>query len=223
VLRYDLFGRGFSDRPHTRYNIKLFTNQLAEIADHFSPNEPVVVCGLSMGGPITTSFLAQHPKRVAKHILIDPSGARAIDQTALLRAAKLPIVAELFYSLFGTDHLVNSLAKDFYDPKLVDDLKQHYRVQMQYKGYKRAILSTIRNNMLGDFIDSYRKAGKHKKPTLLLWGKDDTTIPLDHSTDICRAIPHTQIYIIEGCGHLPHYEKPEFVNPLILNFIKESQ
>jgi pimeloyl-ACP methyl ester carboxylesterase len=29
VVRYDLFGRGFSDRPEARYNIDLFVNNLA--------------------------------------------------------------------------------------------------------------------------------------------------------------------------------------------------
>ena len=33
VLRYDLFGRGFSDRPHVRYNIDLFVRQLKELLD----------------------------------------------------------------------------------------------------------------------------------------------------------------------------------------------
>ncbi len=33
VLRYDLFGRGFSDRPHLRYDIDLFCKQLRELLD----------------------------------------------------------------------------------------------------------------------------------------------------------------------------------------------
>src|SRR5919109_740116 len=33
VLRYDLFGRGFSDRPKARYNIDLFVRQLGELLD----------------------------------------------------------------------------------------------------------------------------------------------------------------------------------------------
>ncbi len=33
VLRYDLFGRGFSDRPHVKYNMDLFVDQLRELLD----------------------------------------------------------------------------------------------------------------------------------------------------------------------------------------------
>src|SRR5258706_14425412 len=50
VLRYDLFGRGFSDRPHCDYNLDLFVNQLADLLDAFRFTRPVNLIGLSMGG-----------------------------------------------------------------------------------------------------------------------------------------------------------------------------
>ena len=33
VLRYDLYGRGFSDRPAGRYDMDLFVNQLSQLLD----------------------------------------------------------------------------------------------------------------------------------------------------------------------------------------------
>ena len=48
VLRYDLFGRGFSDRPHVRYNIDLFVRQLKELLDALNIKR-VNLIGLSMG------------------------------------------------------------------------------------------------------------------------------------------------------------------------------
>jgi pimeloyl-ACP methyl ester carboxylesterase len=45
---------------------------------------------------------------------------------------------------------------------------------------------------------------------------------MEHSRDILSAIPHTQFHIIENCSHIPHYEKPDEVNPILLKFIKES-
>src|SRR5215211_8356132 len=53
VLRYDLFGRGFSDRPDTRYNIDLFVKQLADLLNALRFTRPVTLIGLSTGGPIT--------------------------------------------------------------------------------------------------------------------------------------------------------------------------
>lgn len=59
VLRYDLLGRGFSDRPATL--------QLAQ---------PVSLVGVSTGGPITAAFTAHSPDRVDRLVLIDRDGAK---------------------------------------------------------------------------------------------------------------------------------------------------
>ncbi len=220
VLRYDLFGRGFSDRPDTRYNVDLFVRQLKDLLDALRFSRPVDLIGLSMGGPITATFTARHPERVKTLTLIDPAGARSLAQTLLPRMIKLPFIAEAILNLVGGEIIVESNAKDFFDPNLVEHFKARYRVQMQYKGFLRAILSTIRNGMLESFLDVYRQVGKMGKPVLLFWGRNDKTVPLEHGNDLCVAMPNTEFHMIENCGHIPHYEKPEEVNALLLEFLK---
>jgi len=92
---------------------------------------------------------------------------------------------------------------------------------MQFSGFKRAILSTMRNGMLASFYDYYQRVGRLKKRTLLFWGRNDNTVPFEHSRDILAAIPHTEFHIIENCGHIPHYEKPQVVNPILLEFLRK--
>jgi pimeloyl-ACP methyl ester carboxylesterase len=91
---------------------------------------------------------------------------------------------------------------------------------MQYKGFRRAILSTVRHGMLDSFIDCYQHIGKMNKPVLLFWGRQDHTVPISYSSDLRRAIPQVEFHVIENCGHIPHYEKPEQVNPILLEFLK---
>ncbi len=220
VLRYDLFGRGFSDRPRVRYNLDLFVNQLADLLDALRFTQPVNLMGLSMGGPITAAFAARHPERVSKLILIDPAGARPISLSPILKAAKIPLLAEAILGLVGTESMVRSAASDFFDPKLIREFQARYMMQMKYKGFKRAILSTIRNDMLGSFIEIYKRVGEIRKPVLLFWGRNDTTVPIAHSDDLLAAMPQAGLRVIENCGHIPHYEKPEEVNPILLEFIQ---
>lgn len=220
VLRYDLFGRGFSDRPYINYNIELFINQLVDILDALRITQPVNLIGLSMGGPIASTFTIRHPERVKKLTLIDPAGARPTAFSTILIAAKMPLVAEAVLSLTGSEALVKSIAKDFFDPNLVEHFQAQYAVQMQFKGFKRAILATIRNGMLESFIHIYEALGKLDKPVLLFWGRNDNTVPLDHSQVLCATIPNIEFHIIEDCGHIPHYEKPDIVNPILLEFLK---
>ncbi|HSG45450.1 MAG TPA: alpha/beta hydrolase [Anaerolineales bacterium] len=219
VLRYDLLGRGSSDRPRVRYNIDLFVKQLYDLLDALRFTSPVNLIGLSMGGPITATFTTRHPERIKSLTLIDPSGARPISLTPMLRLAKLPVLSETVFGLMGTESMLKAAAKDFYDPKLVDHFIEKFRVQMQYKGFKRALLSSVRNNMLGSFVKSYENVGQLDKPTQLFWGLDDTTVPFEHSSDLRAAMPNAEFHIIENCGHIPHYEKPDVVNPILLDFL----
>jgi pimeloyl-ACP methyl ester carboxylesterase len=219
VLRYDLFGRGFSDRPHAPYNIDLFVKQLGELLDALRLTRPVNLVGLSMGGPITTAFTARHPERVRSLTLIDPAGARAIPETRMLKLVKLPFIAEAILFLVGGEPFVKHAAKDFFDPQLVEQFLEKYRVQMRYKGFLRAILSSTRNGMLGSFLDVYRHVGRMSKPVLLFWGRNDQTVPFEHSSDLCAAIPGLEFHVIENCGHIPHYERADIVNPILLEFL----
>ncbi len=221
VLRYDLFGRGFSDRPDVNYNINLFVKQLADLLDALRLTRPVTLIGLSMGGPITAAFTARYPQRVERLVLIDPAGARPIVLSRILNLMTKPYVGEVILSLVGSGGMVKNIASDFFDKQLIDHLQQRYLVQMQFKGFRRAILSTIRNNMLDSFIDIYRKVGSLNKPTLLIWGRHDTTVPFKHSDDIRAVIPNSEFHVMEDCSHIPHYEKPEETNALLLEFLRK--
>jgi pimeloyl-ACP methyl ester carboxylesterase len=219
VLRYDLFGRGFSDRPPVSYNIDVFCKQLRELANTLDL-ERFHLIGLSMGGPITASFATRHPEMVQKLVLVDPSGAKPITLSRLLKGATTPGFGELVFGLFGSGHMIKSVESDFYNPIHIRDFVKKYMVQMKYKGYLRAILSTVRTGMLGEFSSTFWELGKLGIPTMLLWGRKDKTVPFAHSDVIRKAIPQVEFHAIDNCGHLPHYEKPEEVNPLLLEFLK---
>lgn len=222
ALRYDLFGRGFSDRPRARYNIDLFVEQLADLLDALRFTRPVNLIGLSMGGPIAATFTARRPERVKSLTLIDPAGAKSISLTPMLKAMKLPGLAEAVFGLVGSEGLLRSAAKDFFDPEMIGHFLERYKVQMQYKGFKRAILSSVRNHMLGSFIESYRSVGKMDKPVLLVWGRNDTTVPLAHGALLRDAMPQAEFHVIEECGHIPHYEMPGEFDPILLNFLSKG-
>lgn len=220
VLRYDLFGRGWSDRPLANYNIHFFVKQLKELLDALDFKQ-INLIGLSMGGPITTAFINEYPEYVCKHVLIDPLGAKRVSLGWLLEAVKLPVFGELLLGLFGSERMVKNIASDLFDPKLAEHFQAQFKIQMQYKGFKRAILSTLRNNMLESFYETFERVGRLKKATLIFWGKNDTTVPFEDSRIILQALPHAEFHAIENCGHIPHYEKPEIINPILLEFLSK--
>ncbi len=221
VLRYDLFGRGFSDRPHADYNMDLFVRQLTDLLDALRLVRPVCLIGLSMGGSIAATFTARYPQRVDRVVLIGPAGARPIILTRIIKGLIMPVVGETILGLVGARIVAKYIASDFSDKKLAENFRAKYSVQMQYKGFRRAILSTIRSNMLESRLGTYRKVGALNKQSMLLWGRNDTMVPLNHSNDLLAAMPGIEFHIIDDCGHTPHFEKPEMVNPLLLNFLRK--
>ncbi len=219
VLRYDLFGRGYSDRPSVRYDIHLFVRQLKDLLDALNLTEPVHLAGLSMGGPISAAFVEKCPERVKGHILVDPAGAKRIQLSTRLKLARVRVLSELGFGMLGDGSLVRSVASDFFDPEMVGKFIERYKPQMKIKGFKRALLSTIRSGMLDSFLETYQRVGALEKPTLLIWGRNDATLPFEQSELIRAAIPHAEFHPIENCGHLPHHEKPEEVNPILQQFL----
>ena len=221
VVRYDLFGRGFSDRPDTRYDIDLFVRQLGDLLDALRFTKPLTLVGLSTGGPITTVFTVRHPERVSKLVLIDPVGAKPLSYSRILKVAALPFLGETIIGLLRSDSLNNKIAARVFDRELIGHFQSRYVVQLQYKGFKRSLLSSLRNHMLDSFLDCYERVGKMNKPVLLFWGRNDPTVPFKHSELLRKAIPAIEFHAIENCGHIPHYEKSEQVNPILLEFLRK--
>jgi len=221
VVRYDLFGRGFSDRPEACYNIDLFVKQLGDLLDALHFTRPVSLVGLSTGGPITATFTARFPERVKKLVLIDPIGAKILAVARVLKVAAMPSVGEAIISLARSDGLGRNIASKLLDHELVGHFQERYIAAMQYKGFKRGILSSIRNGMLDSFLKIYEQVGKMDKPVLLFWGRNDPTVPFKHSRHLRAAIPNLEFHVIEDCGHIPHYEKPDQVNPILLDFLRK--
>jgi len=73
VLRYDYYGRGYSDRPDVAYSQDLYVRQLAELLDAVHITDPIDLAGLSYGGSVVTSFADRFPDRVRSLVYVDPS------------------------------------------------------------------------------------------------------------------------------------------------------
>lgn len=218
VLRYDLFGRGYSDRPPVPNNLALFVQQLRELLDSLSIAE-VDLVGLSMGGPIAAGFATRYPRRVRRVALIDPVGPDPVPLRPIYRLALLPGIAELLLGLSGSGGVARGAATDFFGPAPVHEFEQVYLRQMRFKGFKRSLLSSVRHGMIGGFPQVYERLGQEGKPVLLIWGTFDRAVPIQQSTRLCALVPQAEFHAIDGCSHTPHYEKPSVVNPMLLEFL----
>ena len=78
------------------------------------------------------------------------------------------------------------------------------------------------NKTVDGIPEVYQRLGKLEMPVLLIWGQDDRTLPFEQSRGILSAVPRAEFRLIENCGHVPHYEKSEEVNPIIQQFLNSK-
>jgi len=219
VLRFDLYGRGYSDRPNLEYSLDLFTEQLDELLRALDIGEPASLVGLSFGGPIVTAYANQHPNHVHSVILIDP-------QVSLVSAADIfpmnvPVLGEIIMAVYVVPVMLpKTQTSDFYRTEGFPNWEDQYRDQMQYTGFRSALLSTTREMVEVDPIAEYQTLGKAGFPVVLFWGKEDQTISPGEIAMLRKALPDHEFHAIDEAGHLPHYERPEVVNPLLIEFLE---
>ena len=222
VLRYDLFGRGYSDRPYVAYDQDLFERQLVELLDALGIECCLAVIGLSMGGVIASNFAVRHPDRVGKLVLVDPAGF-PLRVPWIFKLLLVPPLGELAFGLVSGNKLESVMGDGFYDPKHVHSLAEMYRPSMQFKGFRRALISTIREGVVGDSLKVYQQLGQmDAPPVLLFWGEQDITVPFKFSKVLISLVPRTKFFPIQASGHIPHYEHASHVNPILLEFLHEG-
>lgn len=217
VLRYDLFGRGWSDRPEARYDADFYDQQLVQLLGALDIRGPVDIVGVSMGGPIAVNYAARHPERVRKVVLFDPAYGKGIMPPLWLRA---PLVSDFVANVRFAPTLADSQREDFVHPDRFPDYFTRYKTQMRYRGFRHALLSTIRDFVSQDNTQWYAQLGESGKPVLLVWGRADETTPVSLSDELRKAIPQAEFHPIDDAAHVPFYEHPEVVNRVFIEFLR---
>lgn len=215
VLRYEAFGRGYSDRPEVTYDQDLYRRQLRELADRLGLSEPFDLIGLSLGGGTAVNFTARHPERVDKLVLISP----LINNFKVPSFFGIPVIGEFLARLAGIRVITNRFVSLVENHPESEKYTRLFVEQTTYKGFQQSILSMLRNNAVGDYRPAYQIVGKQKRDVLLVWGTGDTEVTPQMIADIKAFIPGLTFKPVEGAGHGIVFQKPQTVNTLIISFL----
>ena len=216
VIRYDTYGRGWSDRPSVAYNDRLFERQIGELLDSLHVTGKVDFGGVSFGGYTMGVYTGRHPERVRSLILVDPVAGKS---PATLHPIDYPIVGAFLFQTQAVPTMDQGQASDFIDPARFPDWAERYRVQMQYRGFGRALRSTQIERRGLDTDTLYRRVAAGNFPVLLIWGVKDATVPFERNALVRRSIPAAEFHAIEGAGHLPILEQAARTDSIILAFL----
>ncbi len=213
TLVFDHFGRGWSDRPGGKYDIEFYDAELTALLDELAPGERVGLVGLSMGAPIVTEFAARNPQRVNKVFLFVPAGFDVAGAEGLTRTLiNTPLIGDWMWQLnwkklLGADPQYN---EDNLPPE--NRLQGDVFAQMDYEGYSRALLSTLRHFPMRDREDTYRRFAETATPMKAAFGDADPTIRMASVDRLKAAVPNAETVTLADADHGLNYKRHKDVN-----------
>jgi pimeloyl-ACP methyl ester carboxylesterase len=219
VVRYDYYGRGWSDRPDAAYDQALFVRQLAGLLDSLGIRGAVNLAGLSFGAAIVTSFAERHPERVRSLIYVDP----VFNTGRPLRAEERSALAWSVHMVFrgGSDAMATGQLSDFLHPERHPDWVDRYRVQQRFRGTREALRRSRAAIAVAPHQDGLlRRLGAEPRPVLIVWGRQDPVAPFAESAALLAAMPRATLVAVDSAAHLPHLEQPDQVAAAVLGFLR---
>ncbi|MGZ0170646.1 MAG: alpha/beta fold hydrolase [Planctomycetales bacterium] len=215
VIAPDLRGFGDSDVTEGTVTMEQHADDLAALLDELNVNEPVVLCGLSMGGYIAWQFLQKFPERLRSLILCD---TRAIADTAegvdnRKRLAKMVVEN-------GSAAVAAAMLPNLFSPVTSD------RQQASIDELRATIAATSPQGIASASLGMAKRPDVTsllptiETPSLLIVGEDDGISPPEEMQTIADAMPNASLVTIPEAGHMSPLENPEPVNTAIREFLR---
>jgi pimeloyl-ACP methyl ester carboxylesterase len=176
----------------------------------------VHLAGTSMGGMVAQLVAAQYPTRVSRLVLMATTfgGRESIPPepkaaAVLAPPPGMPIgeqrrqgLRALTSDAFADDH------SDLIE-LLVAQRERNPTSGPTFKAQFEAILSSDRSQVVNAI----------RCPTLVIHGEEDPLVPVRNGHLLAERIAGAKLALLEGCGHLPHLERPEQTAKLIREFL----
>lgn len=233
VIRYDHRGTGMSDwienwDSNNPYTLDDMANDGIAVLDALGVEKAHVV-GVSMGGMIAQQMTINHPDRVLSLTSIMSSGNIADPNLPPISAesAQELFKASIRYSLIKSErntiksHIAARMVlrgdasyaldvKTIAEQVLYNLRKRKGYNSQSYPQHQAAVLASS---------SRYHKLHTMETPTLIIHGKSDPFIPIEHGIKCADLIPNAHTLWVEGMGHdLPDVYIDVIVEEMIVNF-----
>ena len=219
VLSYDLYGRGYSDRPFRSQTLDLFTRQLEALLAHEDVREPVVLIGFSMGGAIAARFASGLDDRLSAVVLVAPAGIAPVYDTWTDRLTKAPLIGDWLARVFGGIALRSELESDVQSATVIPDLKDRQIAETRIRGFLPAVLSSKRFALSETLEADHQAIAASGVPVLAIWGEADPVIPLSTIGKLAELNPAAHHVQIPDAGHGLLQTHPKQVAEALYGFL----
>lgn len=185
--------------------------------------EKAHICGASMGGMIVQAIVCKYPSRVLSlTIIMSSSGKPRLPQVRpealkiLMTPAPQEREANIEHSV-ETWRVIWGSGFPFPEDMVRERARREYDRSYYPQGSTRQMVAVLA------CADRTKQLASVKVPTLVIHGKDDPLGPYEDSVAISKAIPGSELLLIEGMGHsLPPETWPQVINAIVANTEKAS-
>lgn len=220
-IRVDLPGFGLSDQPQVDKNtdfLALYHDFMTFFLDTLHIDS-VYVVGNSMGGMMGWGMAEHDPVRVKKLVLL---GAAGYELEKIAKGATGFLTSATGKLLFKKGMPLKMSEGGAIRSYAVPEKINHAEVVLNNELWNREgnIQAAFAMASSGQFPDS-NLIKNIQCPTLIIWGKQDKIVPVEHAEKFHRDIKNSRVAIYDPCGHVAMIEVPELVAPEVRRFFKE--
>lgn len=214
VVTPDLRGFGASRPAEGATTMEQFADDLNALLDALKIDEPVTLCGLSMGGYVALQFVRTYGERLRALILCDTRAGADSPEAVENRRKTARTVLEK-----GPEPIARTMI-----PRLVSEATLERRPEVAERLWQMIVStnpSSIAAALEGMAVrpDSTDLLPQIAVPTLLVVGEEDQITPRDEMRQMAAAIPQARLVEIPQTGHMAPMEDPAAVNAAIREFL----
>ncbi|MBN1363652.1 MAG: alpha/beta hydrolase [Syntrophaceae bacterium] len=215
VIIPDHIGFGESSHPqNTDYralNQAIRIRTLAQALDI----KKIHLGGSSMGGHIALMYASLYPDEVKSLWLLNPGGIWSAPPSELreiiAKTGKNPLIAK------NEDEFAEIFAFVMADPPFIPRPILNVMAQERIKNYD--LEERIFKDLITDSAEKYVTG--LKTPAFIVFGDKDRAINPATADVLHKLMPHSQVLIMKGMGHLPMIEQPRWSAEEYLKFRKD--
>ena len=220
----DMKGAGFSSKPDDKhYSIRDNAEILAAFIKKYKIEHPVLT-GHSLGGGIalyaTVSYLKGN--YYPSHLILADCACYPTDFPFFVKFLRIPVMNEFILKVLPDRFRTNETMKRVIvnRKKITPELRARYIYMHKLPGYANALIETAKN-IIPDDIDALTSGYTAIKcPVDIIWGSEDTILPLDLGVKLHKTAPDSSLTILPGIGHDVPEEDPAAITGMIEKTVK---
>ncbi|MDQ6751743.1 MAG: alpha/beta hydrolase [Actinomycetota bacterium] len=230
VVAFDLPGFGHSEMPAQGVSIENYGRTVDAVMEELGVDQAAIV-GNSMGGFVGAELALKFPHRVQRLVLVSAAGlaTKYIGLSAeFLRRRSVVAFARAVntYASFPEARASTLMRRPRLRRALLGMVAHHpdrlpVPISMELvRGTGKPAAADALDALLDyDYRDRLEDV---RCPTLIVWGEDDRTVPVESAGEYERLIPGSRKVVLLDTGHVPMVERPVRFNALLDEFLAEE-